>query len=60
MKIDLYPKKEELRGATEAYLLENHDEFFKKFSNPSWISFYNTSLHQPVSFLFLKNLFLDI
>ena len=31
IKVSIYSMKEELHETTEAYLLENHKEFFNKF-----------------------------
>lgn len=52
MKSSIYPLKEELRGATEAYLLENHAEFYEKFTESRWTSYYNSNFHIRVSFIF--------
>ncbi len=71
MKMSIYPSKEELRGTTEAYLKENHLEFFSKFSEINWTSYYNDNIHKNVSsfpfefiyrlecYLFLLNLYID-
>ena len=58
MKVTIYPLKEELHGATEAYLSENHVEFFKDFSETCWTSYYNDNIHKNVS-SFLLNLYID-
>ena len=47
--MSIYPSKEELRGATEAYLKENHVEFFDSFSEICWTSYYNDNIHKNVS-----------
>jgi hypothetical protein len=49
----MYPTKEELRGAVEAYLKENHSEFYQKFSEHRWTSFYNKKFHQHVNSFFM-------
>lgn len=49
MKMSIYPSKEELRGTTEAYLKENHIEFFNKFSEIQWTSYFNDNIHKNVS-----------
>src|SRR5947207_447129 len=71
MKMSIYPSKEELRGTTEAYLKENHIEFFSKFSEIRWTSYYNDNIYKNVSsfplefiyrlecYLFLLNLYID-
>ena len=58
MKLKIYPSKEELRGATEAYLKENHREFFSSFTETDWTSYYNNNFHKNVS-SFLLNLYID-
>jgi hypothetical protein len=45
----IYPTKEELRGAVEAYLEANHTEWYHKFSEIQWTAFYNESIHKEVS-----------
>ncbi|RIA97976.1 hypothetical protein C1645_731978 [Glomus cerebriforme] len=56
IKLSIYPSKEELRGATEAYLKENHIEFFSSFSKIYWTSFYNDNIYKNIKILtfFLK------
>ena len=49
----MYPLKEELRGAVEAYLETNHSEFYQKFSEHQWTSFYNKKFHPNVNFSFI-------
>jgi hypothetical protein len=50
MRVAIYPSRDELRGATEAYLLENHPEFYKSFTKARWTSYYNTNFKLRVSF----------
>ena len=47
--MSIYPSKEELRRATEAYLKENHVEFFNSFTEIHWTSYYNDNIHKNVS-----------
>jgi hypothetical protein len=49
----MYPTKEELQKAVEAYLKENHSEFYQKFSEHRWTSFYNKKFHQHVNSFFM-------
>jgi len=51
MKCWIYPSKEEFREATEAFLAEYHEEFFSKFSEIRWTSFYDKHIYQKVCFL---------
>lgn len=51
MKCWIYPSKEQFREATEAYLAEYHEEFFGKFSEIRWTSFYDKHIYQKVCFL---------
>ena len=53
LTITIYPSKEELRGAVEAYLSENHPEFFNKFTESRWTAFYNANFHKNVGFFFV-------
>ena len=57
MKVSIYSSKDELRGAVEVYLSENHSEFFNKFTEVCWTAFYNTNFHKNVSFF--DNIFLN-
>jgi hypothetical protein len=59
MRVTIYPSKDELRGAMEAYLIENHQEFYKSFTEARWTSYYNTNFKLRVSFFFFGNLFLN-
>jgi hypothetical protein len=52
--MSIYPSKEELRGATEAYLKENHGEFFNSFSEIHWTSYYNDNIHKNIRFFPFK------
>ncbi len=52
MNISIYPTKDELRGATEAYLIENHQEFYEKFTEAKWTAYYNSNFQLRVSCLF--------
>jgi len=52
MKLMIYPSKEELCGATEAYLKLNHAEFFRNFNETRWSSYYNDNIHKDVSSFF--------
>ena len=45
----IYPIKDEMRGAIEAYLEKNHSEFYKKFEEMHWIAYYNENIHQDLS-----------
>jgi hypothetical protein len=56
--MSIYPSKEELRGATEAYLRANHIEFFDSFAEIRWTSYYNDNIHKNVS-SFLLNLYIN-
>jgi hypothetical protein len=56
MRVTIYPSKDELRGAMEAYLIENHQEFY---TEARWTSYYNTNFKLRVSFFFFGNLFLN-
>ena len=58
MNISIYPTKDELRGATEAYLIENHQEFYEKFTEAKWTAYYNSNFQLRVSCL-SENLFLN-
>ena len=57
MKVSIYPSKDKLHGAVEAYLSENHSEFFNKFTEARWMVFYNANFHKNVSFF--DNIFLN-
>ena len=59
MKVNIYPSKEEFRDATEAYLAENHSEFYNNFTEVRWTSFYNSNFLPPVSPYSFENLFLN-
>ena len=50
IKISIYPEKDELRGAVEAYLSENHSEFYNRFTEAQWTAFYNANFHKHVRF----------
>jgi len=52
IQVKIYPSKEELRGAVEAYLEANHHEFYQRFSEHQWTSFYNKKFHQNVNSFF--------
>lgn len=53
MKDTIYPSKDDFRGATEAYLIETHPEFYKKFTESSWEVYFNKeNIHFRVSFVF--------
>ena len=52
VKISIYPSKEESRGAAESYLKSNHAEFFHKFTETRWTSYYNAHMCRPVSSFF--------
>ena len=52
MKDNIYPSKDEFRGATEAYLIETYPEFYKKFIEIRWESYFNENFHTRVSFVF--------
>jgi len=52
MNISIYLTKDELRGATEAYLIENHQEFYGKFTEAKWTAYYNSNFQLRVSCLF--------
>lgn len=52
MKVSIYPTKEELRGALEAYLIENHAEFYESFTEVHWSAYYNENFYIRVSFLY--------
>ena len=54
MKVAIYPSKDELRGTVEAYLAENHSEFYNKFTESHWIAFYNANFHTNVSSFLLN------
>lgn len=54
MKVTIYPSRDELRGATEAYLTNNHPEFYKSFAEARWTSYYNTNFKLRVSFFLLE------
>jgi len=43
MNISIYLTKDELREATEAYLIENHQEFYGKFTEAKWTAYYNSN-----------------
>ena len=51
----MYPSKEELRGAVEVYLETNYFEFYQKFSEHRWTSFYNKKFHPNVNSFFYLN-----
>lgn len=54
IQTSIYPSKEEMRGAVEAYLTKNHHEFFNKFSEISWTAYYNEHIRKQVgSFLII-------
>lgn len=53
IKVSLYPSKEDSRGATEAYLAENHPEFYKQFKETRWTTLYNNNIQHHVSFLLI-------
>ena len=48
----MYPSKEELKGATEAYFKENHPEFYNNFSEVRWSLYFTVNIYSYVSFLF--------
>jgi len=52
IQVKIYPSKEELRRAVEAYLEANHHEFYQRFSEHRWTSFYNKKFHQNVNSFF--------
>lgn len=52
MKDNIYPSKDDLRGATEAYLVEVHPDFYGKFMDNSWETYFNDHIHARVSFVF--------
>ena len=52
MKDNIYPSKDDLRGATEVYLIETHLEFYIKFTEANWEAYYNENIHIRVSFIF--------
>jgi len=62
MKDNIYPSKDDLRAATEAYLNETYPEFYSKFVEYyRWVTYYNEHFYNHVSF-FLRifiNLFLN-
>jgi hypothetical protein len=49
IKMSIYPSKEEICGATEAYLKKNHSEFFEKFTDAHWVAYYNENFHKNVN-----------
>jgi hypothetical protein len=50
----IYPSHDELRGATEEYLSEEHDDFLKKFKRNHWQVYYEQNIAQPVSLTIYK------
>ena len=50
MRVAIYPSRDELHEATEAYLLENHPEFYKSFTEARWTSYHNMNFKLHVSF----------
>jgi hypothetical protein len=52
IKTSIYPSKDEIRGTVEAYLAENHPEFFNHYAEYRWTAYYNANIHKNVgSFL---------
>ena len=52
MNVAIYPTKEELCGSTEAYLTENHREFYEKFTEAKWTVYYTKYIYPSVSFFY--------
>ena len=48
----VYADKDELRVAVEAYLNENHAEYFSSFDRTSWLPFYEKNISSEVSIFF--------
>jgi hypothetical protein len=38
-----------MRGATEAYLAENHPTFLNKFNDSRWTAYFNANIDKDVS-----------
>ena len=53
MQQTIYPTKVEMRGAVEAYLKQNHLEFYEKHTEVQWTACYNEKVHKDVSSLFI-------
>ncbi len=41
---NIYPKKHEIKIATQEYLTKKHKEFFENFSDSSWTRFYESNI----------------
>ena len=48
-KNNIYPKKREIKIATQEYLAKKHKGFFESFNDSSWTSFYENNIKQSVS-----------
>ena len=51
IKYSIYPTKTESCGAIEGYLSSYYPEFFSKFTEDTWIGFYNENIYKLVNFL---------
>ena len=53
----MYPTKIEIRDATDAYMINNHAEYFKTLSEKRWMVFYDKKIEKGV---YIENLTLFI
>ena len=53
----MYSTKTEIREATEAYMIDNHAEYFETLSEKRWTVFYDKKIEKSVC---IKNLTLFI
>ena len=44
----IYPTKTEIREATEAYMIDNHAEYFETLSEKRWTVFYDKKIEKGV------------
>jgi hypothetical protein len=45
----IYPSDDDLRGAAEDYLAENHTEFYNSLTDKKWNTYYKKNIAQPVN-----------
>ena len=48
----IYVDKDELRVAVEAYLQDNHVEYYNSFDKTGWFAFYEKNISKEVSIRF--------
>jgi predicted nucleotidyltransferase len=46
----IYPTHEELREVTDEYMLEEQEDFLKKYKKDQWQIYYEKNIAQSVSF----------